>query len=117
MRSPSSSTLTDAKSHPEPFPELLEFQAEQQARHRRIVAAVAGASGVLLIIGVFMVRHGLVAERIEIFSFGCIIVGLALVGLGRAAISAWTDIDTRDRRAFDPEPSADVKLDDTEGER
>ena len=93
-----------------------------QAAHRRIAQGLAhrhlagheGRPDGELPEQVIEVRHGLAAEKSGIFLLGCIVVGLALVGLVRAAISSLTDIDTRDRKDFEPEPLADEKPDNTE---
>jgi hypothetical protein len=100
-QSPSSQTEPDVEG--DAFPELIEFQAEQRARHRRLILSVVFGSLAFLIVGGGMVRHGLAAEKSGIFALGCIAIGLGLVGLVRAAISGLTDVDTRDRRHFETE--------------
>ena len=79
----------------EDFEELRWFRAEQRARHRRLLR------------GLWLLGAGLVIGGVAVASLGHSAVGagtLAVLGAltwARAALSAFTDYDTRDRGAFD----------------
>lgn len=77
------------------FEELHAFLASQKQRHQKLISILVGIGIACLLLGVF----GL---RVEISVFA----SASLLGIGgllcvRAALSAWTDIDTRDRGEFE----------------
>lgn len=88
---------SDPDSADDSFPELEAFVAAQRQRHRRLIAGMVGASALLLALGGGLLWY---AQRMErpgwaIVAFLCL--GFGGLGLVRAAISAFTDHDTRDR--------------------
>jgi hypothetical protein len=85
----------------ERFPELEEFEAEQHARHRQIVVILALTGVALAGIGaaILLFSDGTPAQ---VLSAIVLLVGAVLV-IGRAGLSWFTDMDTRDRGEFDDE--------------
>lgn len=86
----------------EDFPELQEFLAAQQRRHRQIIMGLI-LGGLLSIVVGFIIFA--LAPKGKSPSMGGGAVAVMLVGVGvvmvvRGIISAVTDIDLRDRKEF-----------------
>ena len=102
----------------EDFPELREFLAEQQSRHRRIIVGLI-VGGLLSIVAGFVIFA--LAPSGKSPSMGGGAVAVMLVGVGavmviRGIISAVTDIDFRDRKEFS-DPLTDASINKTDAEQ
>lgn len=79
----------------EDFEELRVFLEGQRARHRRVIATMLGGSAALVAGGAALLLTGRGGVA------GGFLLALGALGVGRALLSAWTDIDTRDRGEFE----------------
>lgn len=93
--------------------EVAAFLAAERRRHLKLIAAVIAGSVVLLAGGVACLIIAQNDEKVGYAAAGALMTGLGGLGLIRAAISLFTDIDTRDRGEWEmvvgnePPPDAD----------
>jgi hypothetical protein len=78
------------------FPELLEFRAAEQKRHKRLIRQVLAASILLLGAGIGVLFLADNDAGLKYIPAGILMVSLGLLGVIRSLISIFTDIDTRD---------------------
>jgi len=81
----------------ESFPELDAFLAEQAARHQRLVRRVFVGSLALLAAGIAVFVYADTDQRVGYVAAGLLLIGFGVLGLIRAAVSKFTDVDTRAR--------------------
>jgi|GEM_PF-1975682 len=81
----------------ESFPELDAFLAEQQARHASLIRNVFIVSVLCVGVGVGLLLWALLAEATMPMAFagGLFLTGAGVVGMGRMALSRFTDVDER----------------------
>ncbi|MFH1809918.1 MAG: hypothetical protein ABIJ09_14330 [Pseudomonadota bacterium] len=84
--------------HDDDFPELRELQAMQKKRHRQVIAGllaggVASMAGGLAIFGLAGGENPALGGG----AVGIVLIGVGAIMIGRALVSAFTDIDTRVR--------------------
>jgi len=80
----------------ESFPELLEFRAAEQKRHKRLIRQVLSASILLLGAGIGVLLLADNDAGLKYIPAGILMVCLGFFGIIRALISLFTDLDTRD---------------------
>ena len=83
------------------FPELLAFQAEEKKRHKRLIRQVMFASLLLFFGGIGVLFLADEDAGLKYIPAGILMVCLGLIGVIRALVSSFTDIDTRDHELWD----------------
>jgi hypothetical protein len=81
--------------------EVAAFLAAEKRRHHKLIAAVIAGSLALLAGGIVCLIIAQNDEKVGYAAAGALMTGLGALGLIRAAISGFTDIDTRDRGEWD----------------
>jgi putative intracellular protease/amidase len=104
---------TDPSGEPD---EVAAFVAAEKRRHQKLIAAVVAGSAVLLAAGIVCLIIAQNDEKVGYAAAGALMTGLGALGLIRAAISMFTDIDTRDHGEWDMVVGNEDKS-DADGER
>ena len=87
-------------SEEESFPELEAFRAVEEKRHKRLIRQVLLASILLCLGGAGVLWLADADAGLKYIPAGILMLSLGLIGVIRALVSMYTDIDTRDRELW-----------------